>query len=152
MVWCRRLTVFGLEYICHMPIDASHIIGVLTMTESLRARRQIPLNPRNLMVLLGLAEGPTHGYEIKKRAEERSEGKVMLDAGSLYRTLAQFLSEGMIREVEGGSHGSRGDARRRVYELTPVGREVLTAEVERLEGLVDFARSQQLIGTPEGAR
>lgn len=120
------------------------------MTDEAPTHRHIPLNPRSFMVLLGLAEGRAHGYQIKKRAEERSEGEVTLDAGSLYRTLAAFLEDGLIREVAPGTEATEGDARRRYYELTVPGREVLKAEVRRLAGLVDYARAQALVENPGG--
>jgi DNA-binding PadR family transcriptional regulator len=117
-----------------------------------RAQGFLPLNPRSLMVLLGLAEGRAHGYEIKKRAEERSRGKVNLDAGALYRTLAQFLADGLIEEVPQDPGEEAVDARRRYYRLTSLGKDVLGAEVARLAELVDFARARELVESPEGAR
>jgi len=56
----------------------------------------LPLNPRVLMIVLAFVEGPAHGYEIKKRAEECSGGSVQLDAGSLYRSIAQLLDQDLI--------------------------------------------------------
>ena len=120
------------------------------MTDEERFNQHLPLNPRSFMVLLGLAEGRAHGYEIKKRAEERSQGKVSLDVGSLYRTLASFLDQGLIQEVAAHPDATDEDARRRYYELTGLGRGVLTAEVNRLAGLVEFARGQALAESPGG--
>jgi DNA-binding PadR family transcriptional regulator len=122
------------------------------MSRERESRDLIPLNPRSLMVLLGLADGRAHGYEIKKRAEERGEGRVSLDAGSLYRTLAHFLTEGVIQEVEATLDDLQEDARRRYYELTPKGREVLSMEVSRLAELIDFARSRDLVRVAEATK
>jgi len=122
------------------------------MRDASRTDRFLPLNPRALVVLLGLAEGDAHGYEIKKRAEQRSRGSVTLDAGSLYRTLAQFLADGLIEERARNGDTGGGDPRRRYYALTDLGREVLAAELRRLAGLVEFARSAELLERPEGGR
>jgi DNA-binding PadR family transcriptional regulator len=122
------------------------------MTESGSVDRFLPLNPRNLMVLLSFAEGVAHGYEIKKRVERRSQGKVVLDAGSLYRTLASFLADGFIEETVPQTDETTDDPRRRYYRLTELGRKILGAEVRRLSDLVEFARARELLGRPECAR
>ncbi len=122
------------------------------MPESDRIDRFLPLNPRRLMVLLSFAQGRAHGYEIRKRAEEQSRGEVQLDAGSLYRILAGFLDDGLIREAASISATDTDDTRRRYYELTALGRQVLEAETGRLAGLVEFARTWKVLGEPEGAR
>ncbi len=122
------------------------------MTQSGDIDRFLPLNPRSLMVLLSFAEGEAHGYEIKKRAERRSQGRVVLDAGSLYRTLASFLADGLIEETVSRPEETADDPRRRYYRLTGLGRTVLEAEVRRLSELVEFARTRELLESPEGAR
>jgi DNA-binding PadR family transcriptional regulator len=103
------------------------------------------------MILLAFAEGPAHGYEIKKRAEERSGGSVQFDAGSLYRSIAQLLDQGLIEQIAALSGTKVSDARRRYYSLTTLGRELVAAEARRLAGLVDCARGQDLIDSPEPA-
>ncbi len=121
------------------------------MPDSTSVGESLPLNPRIFMILLAFAEGPAHGYEIKRRAEERSEGRVQLDAGSLYRSLAHLMDQDVIHEVEAPPEGE-GDARRRYYGLTETGRKILAAEAHRLAGLVEYARIHELIGSPEGVR
>lgn len=112
----------------------------------------LPLNPRVLIILLSFAEGPAHGYEIKKRAEHRSGGSVRLDAGSLYRSIAQLLDQGLIEEVGGVLESDARDARRRYYGLTARGRELVAAEARRLAGLVEYAVLSRLIEAPWTAR
>jgi DNA-binding PadR family transcriptional regulator len=116
------------------------------------ASQVLPLNPRTFMILLAFAEGPAHGYEIKRRAEERSEGRVQLDAGSLYRSVAHLMDQGLIDEVAEDPEAPQSDSRRRYYALTEAGREALAAEAHRLAGLVEYARIHNLIENPEGAR
>ena len=122
------------------------------MTSQKTPDRSLPLNPRIFMILLAFAEGPAHGYEIKKRAEERSGGSVKLDAGSLYRSIAHLMDQGMIREAEGPGSEAEHDPRRRYYGLSDYGKRVLAAEADRLAGLVEHARVHDLIESPEGAR
>jgi len=43
-----------------------------------------------------------------------------------------------------------GDARRRYYRMTALGREVLEAESERLERLLEVARDRRVLPASEG--
>lgn len=95
----------------------------------------IPLAPRDLLILVVLAEGDNHGYGLIKEAEHRSPGGVFLDPANLYRTLRRMRESGWIRESPGS-----GEDRRRVYSITREGREILAAEVRRLDDLLASAR------------
>lgn len=95
---------------------------------------QLPLAPRDLMVLTVLADGPLHGYGIVKAVEARSRSGVLLDPANLYRTLRRMRRDGWIREVE------EEESRRRSFEITAEGREILEAEVDRLERLLGQVR------------
>ena len=97
-------------------------------------RKHLPLAPRDLLILAVLAEGPLHGYGIIKAVEARSRSGVLLDPANLYRVLRRMGGLGWIRPTEGGG------SRRRTYEVTPAGREVLRAELTRLESLLAHAR------------
>jgi len=113
-------------------------------------RAHLPLNPKVFMVLLALAEEPTHGYEIKKKAEAQSAGAVRLDAGSLYRTLAKLEERGLVRETETRPEPEDDDSRRRYYELTPLGAKVLSAEAARLRGMVKAVPSEERLSAATG--
>ena len=97
-----------------------------------------PLKPQHLLVLVTLAQGPVHGYEIKKAVEE---GGTALDPGSLYRLIARLLEEQLIVRAPGPEDEGAGDPRRRYYTLTPLGRQVLRTETDRLAGFVDRVRA-----------
>ena len=47
--------------------------------------------------------------------------------------------------IEEGAAPEDADARRRYYALTPLGREVLTSESERLAELVELARGARVL-------
>jgi DNA-binding PadR family transcriptional regulator len=103
------------------------------------------------MILLAFADAPAHGYEVRKKAEALSDNTIKLDAGSLYRSIAQLLDQGLLKEVEPQSEIESTDARRRYYGLTPSGREVAAAEAERMAGLLEHAAFSGLIRTPKEA-
>jgi len=93
------------------------------------------------LVLLSLAEGPAHGYGIIKEVERRTDGKTRIEAGTLYAAIKRLREQGLLQPV-GEAAGSR---RRRDYELTDLGRDVLGSESERLAGLVDVARAKGVL-------
>ncbi len=98
-----------------------------------------PLKPQHLLVLAALARGPVHGYEIKKAVEQ---GGVTLDPGSLYRLIARLVDEQLIARAQGPDDDA-GDPRRRYYTLTPLGKQVLRTETDRLAEFVDRVRAIQ---------
>ena len=95
----------------------------------------LPLTHLLYAVLLSLAERPDHPYELVRRVRERSDGLIDPGTGSFYSVLAQAERQGLIREARG-----QADARRRVYEIAPLGRRVLAAEADRLASQVKAAQ------------
>lgn len=105
----------------------------------------LPLTPAAFHVLLTLADGPRHGYQILKDVEERTDGEVVLSTGTLYGLIKRFLDDELILEMR---PTAGGDERRRTYKLTVLGREVAEAEANRLERLVAAARGARLLTRP----
>ena len=62
-------------------------------------RDQLPLAPRDLLILVVLAEGPSHGYGLIKAVEERSEAGVLLDPANLYRVLRRHAPLAVLDTV-----------------------------------------------------
>lgn len=100
----------------------------------------LPLTPVAFEILLALAEGERHGYEVMLEIERRSAGRISPNPGTLYRALDRLLQEGLltsaVRTVEGEN--------RRVFSLSPLGRAVAAAEAARLSDQVVAARSLRL--------
>jgi len=97
----------------------------------MQAMPREPLSEPGFYILLSLSE-PLHGYGIIKNAEALSSGRVKLGAGTLYGALDKMMKKKWISLPK-----KRADSgRRKVYELTPLGREVLENEVDRLRELV----------------
>jgi DNA-binding PadR family transcriptional regulator len=103
------------------------------------AQYQLPLNPRVFAILVALLEGPAHGYRIRQEVDERSQGTITLDPGSLYRTIAKLLDDGILEEVDAPNHEASDDPRRRYYAVTAFGRELAAAEAARLRTLLSRA-------------
>lgn len=78
-------------------------------------------------LLLLLLEKPAHGYDLIERLKELGVKSDTPDPGMVYRTLRRLECEGMVRS-EWETSGT-GPARR-LYEVTPEGKELLQAWVE----------------------
>ena len=106
----------------------------------------LPLPPATFHILLALMDHDRHGYAIIQDVEERTKGKLRMSAGTLYRSIARMVEQGLITEVA-KRRSIADDARRRYYRLTPFGSACARAEVRRLSELVRLARQRGL--TPE---
>ena len=100
----------------------------------------LPLTPVAFEILLALADGERHGYEVMVEIERRSGGRISPNPGTLYRALDRLVQEGLltaaVRSVEGES--------RRLFAVSPFGRDVAAAEAARLSDQVLAARSLRL--------
>ncbi len=109
-------------------------------------RNPPPLTPAGYQVLLALAGGKAHGYAVMQFVEEVTGGSVQLGPGTLYRTIARLVADGLVEEVAGGDSGEPHDARRRYYRLTPLGRTAARRETELMARLVEVAADAGLLG------
>ena len=88
-------------------------------------------------ILLALQE-PLHGYGIMQKTSAMSRGRLTLSAGTLYGAISNLLEKGWIIPC---GESSDSDGRRKMYQITPLGHEVLTAEYERLTELVENGKA-----------
>ena len=109
----------------------------------------LPLKPKLLHILLALADGPRHGYSIMQEVAARSEGQVRIWPAGMYGSLRELEELDWIAESE--TRPSDDDERRRYFALTPLGKRVLSAEVRRLEAIVDYARNSRALRKAAGA-
>ncbi len=98
-------------------------------------------------ILLALAEGATHGAEIRRRVIDHSDGTIKLYPAMLYGSLEDLQAGDLIAEVEERSGRPEGENERyRYYRLTPAGRRALAAETGRLEQVTRIAREAMATG------
>ena len=74
---------------------------------------------------------PQHGYGIMQRTEALSGGRVRLAAGTLYGALTSLCDKGWIAPLPVDEN-----SRKKEYQLTEKGLEVLKNELNRLRQLV----------------
>jgi DNA-binding PadR family transcriptional regulator len=116
------------------------------MTSSARSSEPPPLPAASFHILLSLAEEDRHGYAILQDVAARTNGRVRLSIGTLYRTIQRMLEEGTIEELPDRQRPAAedDDERRRYYRITPAGRAAARAEAGRLAELVRLARASGL--------
>jgi DNA-binding PadR family transcriptional regulator len=93
-----------------------------------------------LHVLVALADGDLHGAAIARDVLDQTEGDLRLWPATLYRTLDEMASAGLIAELDEEERPDDASARLRYYRTTPLGRAELRAELERMESVVGTAR------------
>ena len=84
-------------------------------------------------ILLSLTK-PLHGYGIMQKIEEMTDGRLIVSAGTLYGAISNLLEKGWIAPC---GESSDTDGRRKMYQITANGQEILKAEYNRLKELVE---------------
>jgi DNA-binding PadR family transcriptional regulator len=104
--------------------------------------RREQLSTAAVLMLSSLAEGPRHGYAIRKDVARRTDDDVRLGITTLYRLLKGLLDGGLVEEASQRPAPELDDERRRYFRITPAGRRALTAEIRRLERVLAAAQGR----------
>ena len=116
----------------------------------MRAVREKPLKTPWYYILVALAAGDRHGLAIAREVLALSDGLVRLWPATLYGALEELCDRGWIEELdEARGRPAEESERRRYYRITRSGRAAVTAETERLAGLVRVARARVKARTGE---
>lgn len=76
---------------------------------------------------------PNHGYGIMKFIEEKTQGRLVLGAGSLYGAINTLQERSWITPVDDGK------GRKKEYVITKTGKEMADIEIKRLKNLISIA-------------
>ena len=90
-------------------------------------RIYVPMTESGFYILFCL-QAPQHGYGISQQVKRMTGGEVTISAGTMYGTLSKMEKDGLIRFF-------REEDKRKLYQITDLGREVLTTEIRRIERL-----------------
>ena len=99
-------------------------------------KRVEPLSESYYYILLCLSKGANHGYGIMQLTEKLTGGDVTIGSGTMYGATGNMMKKGWIREIMSNEPGQE---RRRLYQLTDAGREVLREEIARLRRMLENA-------------
>lgn len=97
------------------------------------AREQLKTLTEPMYYLLLALIHPRHGYGIMQCITEMTENRVQVGAGTLYALLSRFEGVGIISQIVERD-------RKKIYQITPKGAEVLTEEFCRLNNMVENGR------------
>jgi DNA-binding PadR family transcriptional regulator len=92
----------------------------------------LPLTETTFYILLVLTK-PAHGYAVIQEIDRLSKGQVKVAAGTMYGAIENLMKLNWIEEVPSQ------DKRRRVYQITELGKDTLLAESKRLRELVNLS-------------
>lgn len=85
----------------------------------------------SLLILTSLADGLKHGYAIM--TDIAAFSGVDMEPGTLYGALSRLERRGWVRPLP-------SEERRRPYEITAAGQEILAEQVETMQQIVRVAR------------
>jgi DNA-binding PadR family transcriptional regulator len=94
--------------------------------------KHLPLTEATYYILLALVE-PLHGYGVMQKVKAISQGAVRIGPGTLYGAFSTLEKEGLIVKVA-------EQDRRKSYTLTLKGRQLLKAQIDRFEVMLDNGR------------
>jgi transcriptional regulator len=95
--------------------------------QSENSRAEIPPGTLEMLILKTIRRfGAMHGYGIAKAIQQSSDDVLRVEEGSLYPALQRILIKGWVTAEWTPSGPKR---RSRVYQLTPLGRKRLEAEI-----------------------
>jgi DNA-binding PadR family transcriptional regulator len=94
-------------------------------------------------ILVALADEDRHGNGIVREVLEHTGGQLRLWPVMLYRCLDEMMHAGLVSELTDSDDRPAGESeRRRYFRITGKGLGVLAEETERLDQLVNVARSK----------
>ena len=100
----------------------------------------VPMTETGFYILSCLKE-LNHGYGIVQKVKEMTDGEIVLTPGTLYGTLSKMEKDKLILFV-------REEEKRKLYQITELGLEVLALEKNRIKRLY---RTVQELEITEGA-
>lgn len=99
-------------------------------------RIYVPMTESGFYILFCL-QNPQHGYGISQQVKKLTGGAVTIGAGTMYGTLSKMEQDGLIRFYS-------EEEKRKLYQITELGREVLEAEFKRIERLYRNSKGESI--------
>lgn len=94
----------------------------------------MPMTETAFYILFCLQKA-NHGYGIVQIVEKLTDGAIRLAPGTMYGSLSKMEKDGVIRFV-------REEDKRKLYEITELGREILDVELKRINRLYKIAQGE----------
>ena len=94
----------------------------------------IPMTETAFYILFCLQK-PNHGYGIVQMVEKMTEGAIRLAPGTMYGSLSKMEKDGVIRFI-------KEEDKRKLYEITELGLEILNIELNRIKCLYKITQEE----------
>ena len=102
-----------------------------------RIRRiYVPMTESGFYILFCL-QTPQHGYGISQQVKKLTGGAVNISAGTMYGALSKMEADGLISFC-------REEEKRKLYQVTTLGREILETEIRRIERLYRNSKGENV--------
>lgn len=105
----------------------------MELTDKIR-RVYLPMTETGFYILFCLQK-ENHGYSITQKVKEMTDSQVSISPGTMYGTLSKMEKDGLISFV-------REEEKRKIYQITDLGRKVLDTELKRIERLYRNSREE----------
>ena len=90
-------------------------------------RVYIPMTETGFYILFCLQE-ENHGYGITQKVRQMTGGEILISPGTMYGSLSKMEKDGLIALT-------REEEKRKLYQITELGTEILRTELARIERL-----------------
>ena len=99
-------------------------------------RIYVPMTESGFYILYCL-QTPQHGYGISQQVRRMTGGAVIISAGTMYGTLSKMEKDGLIRFYS-------EEEKRKLYQITELGSEILSIEIRRIERLYRNSKGENV--------
>ena len=96
-------------------------------------RYYVPMTETSFYLLFAL-QREMHGYGVMQYVKDLTDGEIVLGAGTVYTSFTKMEKDGLIVFT-------RAEGNRKFYEITDLGREVLSIEIKRIKRLYKNIKS-----------
>lgn len=90
-------------------------------------RVYIPMTETGFYILFCLQK-ENHGYGITQKVRQMTGGEILISPGTMYGSLSKMEKDGLIAFT-------REEEKRKLYQITELGTEILRTELARIERL-----------------
>ena len=101
-------------------------------------RVYVPMTETGFYILFCLQE-ENHGYGITQQVRALTGGEIVISPGTMYGSLSKMEKDGLIAFT-------REEEKRKLYQATDLGREILSLELARIQRLYKNSKGEPTHG------
>jgi DNA-binding PadR family transcriptional regulator len=98
----------------------------------------VPMSETAFYILFSLQK-PQHGYGIGLDVQKITNNEVSISPGTMYGTLSKMEKDGLIKLL-------REEEKRKIYQTTDLGKEILQIELNRIKRLYKNSIGEEYYG------